>query len=131
MKYLLDSCALISYILGEEEAVTIKDLLKNTKHQFFLNYINYGEILFILGKKGLKNEVLEEVKNSLKHYLSITFLKTDNFEIIELASELKTKGGLAYFDALILATSKKYKLTIITKDQEFKKFSKDFQILFL
>lgn len=131
MKYLLDSCALISYVMGEKEALAVKDLLKNTKNEFFLNYINYGEILFILGKKGLKTQALEEVKNSLKYYLNITFLKTDTFEIIELASELKTKGGLAYFDALVLASSQKHKLTIVTKDQEFKKFSKDFKILFL
>jgi predicted nucleic acid-binding protein len=131
MKYILDSCALLSYILGEKEALVMKDLLLNSKNTFYLNYINYGEIIFTLGKKGLQEKKLEVVKDNLKLYLGIKFVQTDNFEVVEMAANYKIDGGLSYFDALILASSKKYNLKIITKDKEFKKFSSEFDILFL
>jgi predicted nucleic acid-binding protein len=131
MKYILDSCALLSYILGEKEALVMKDLLTDSKNTFYLNYINYGEIIFTLGKKGLQEKKLEVVKDNLKLYLGIKFVQTDNFEVIEMAANYKIDGGLSYFDALILASSKKYNLKIITKDKEFKKFSEEFDILFL
>jgi predicted nucleic acid-binding protein len=131
MNYILDSCALISYIMGESEATKVKDLLASNNNSFYLNYINYGEVIFTLEKKGLDKKSLEEVKSILKEFLDIKFLKVGSFEMVEMAAELKIRGGLSYFDALILASSKKYELTIITKDSEFNKFRKDFQILFL
>lgn len=131
MKYILDSCALLSYILGEKEALVMKDLLTDSKNTFYLNYINYGEIIFTLGKKGLQEKKLEVVKDNLKLFLGIKFVPTDNFEVVEMAANYKIDVGLSYFDALILASSKKHNLKIITKDKEFKKFSEDFDILFL
>jgi|688.fasta_scaffold218791_3 predicted nucleic acid-binding protein len=131
MRYILDSCALISYILGEEEALKVKDLLSDSSHIFYLNYVNYGEVIFTLGKKGLSEQILSQTKENLKSYLGLEFLKTDDFEIIETAAKYKIGGGLSYFDALILANSLKHGLKIITKDSEFKKFSKEFDILFL
>lgn len=131
MKYLLDSCVLLSYILGEKEALRVKELLEDASHQFHLNYINYGEVLFSLGKKGFPQALMEETKIILKQELKIKFLKTDDFASVELAAEIKTEGGLSYFDSLILASSRKHDLIIITKDQEFQKFTKDFDILFL
>jgi predicted nucleic acid-binding protein len=131
MNYLLDSCALISYILGESEAEKMKDLLFDSKNSFFLNYVNYGEVLFVLGKNGLKKEKLEIIKENLKSFLDIKFLSTDDFDTIEMAADYKIDGGLSYFDALILACSNKHNLTIITKDSEFKKFTSKFKILFL
>jgi len=131
MKYILDSCALLSYILGEKEALGMKDLLTDSKNTFYLNYINYGEIIFTLGKKGLQEKKLEVVKDNLKLFLGIKFIQTDNFEVVEMAANYKIDGGLSYFDGLILASSKKHNLKIITKDKEFKKFSEEFDILFL
>lgn len=131
MKYILDSCVLISYILGEKEALKVKNLLSETNNTFYLNYMNYGEVIFTLAKKGLSEEVLTQIKENLKSYLGLVFIKTDDFDIIETAAKYKTDGGLSYFDALILASGQKYDLKIITKDSEFKKFSKGFDILFL
>ena len=131
MEYILDACVLISYILGEKEALKVKDLLFNLDNTFYLNYSNYGEVIFTLGKKDLSESILNQIKDNLKNYLGLEFLKTDNFETVEIAAKYKINGGLSYFDALILASSKIHDLKIITKDSEFKKFTKDFDILFL
>jgi predicted nucleic acid-binding protein len=131
MRYLLDSCALIAYFLGEKEGEVVKNILNDSNNSFYLNYVNYGEILFSLGKKGYNLDLLEEIQENLKFYLRIHFISTDDFKIVELAAKYKIDGGLSYFDALILANSQAENLTILTKDSEFEKFTKDFKIQIL
>ncbi|MEI6728593.1 MAG: PIN domain-containing protein [bacterium] len=131
-EYLLDSCALIAFFAAEPEAVILKEMfLKGENSKFYLNFVNYGEVIYNLRLKGYSEENIIKVQNRIKNYLDIQFLKTDDFETVELACDFKAKGGVSYFDAFILASAKKKKLTIVTKDQEFKKFEKQVKILWL
>jgi predicted nucleic acid-binding protein len=130
-EYILDSCALLAYFMDEKEADHMEEILLKAEQNLYLNFVNYGEALYILRNRGFPKESVLKVQNRIKNYLGIEFLKTDDFETVELACDFKAKGGISYFDAFILASAKKKKLTIITKDQEFKKFEKEVKILWL
>lgn len=131
-KILLDACSLLSFLLDEKEADQIENLIKKASQgdiKLYMSLINYGEVCITIDKVFTEPKSFE-IKELIKNNLSIQILNLD-VDIIETAAKIKSKGGLAYPDAIALVTSQNYNLTLLTKDSEFKKFSKDFDILFL
>jgi predicted nucleic acid-binding protein len=131
-KLLLDACSLLCFLLDEKEAEEMDSWFKKAnqnKVKLYMSLINYGEVCIKIDQFFTAERALE-IKDLIKNNLSIQILNCD-LKIIETAATIKAKGGLAYPDAIALATSKANNSTLLTKDQEFKKFHKDFQILFL
>lgn len=131
-KILIDSCSLLSLLLDEAEADKMTNWLQKARTgevKLYMSLINYGEVCIKLDQ-FLDELSAEEAKENIKSNLFITILDVD-MAIIESASKIKSGGGLAYPDAIALATCKTHDLTLLTKDSEFKKFTKDFEILFL
>ena len=131
-KFLLDACAVLSFLLDEKEAEKMQDIFTrsvNDENRLYMNLVNYGEICIVLNRYYSKNKA-EEIQNLIKNTFKIEFLNLD-LKLVEKAGAIKSNGGLAYPDAIALATSKIYNLTLLTKDQEFQKFTSDFDILFL
>jgi len=131
-KILLDACSLLSFLLDEKEAEQMESWFKKAnqnKAKLYMNIINYGEVCIKIDR-FFNEQKATETKELIKHNLSIQILNCD-LKIIETAAKIKAKGGLAYPDAIALVTSKVNNSTLLTKDKEFQKFSKEYSILFL
>jgi predicted nucleic acid-binding protein len=131
-KILLDACSLLSFLLDEKEASEIEIWFKKANQnqaKLYMSLINYGEVCIKIDQ-FFTEEKASEIKDLIKNNLSIQILNLD-LKIIEQSASIKAKGGLAFPDAIALVTAKLNDLTLLTKDKEFEKFSKEYSILFL
>jgi predicted nucleic acid-binding protein len=131
-RYLLDACALLSFLLDEKEASSVEKILvqaKNGEVKLFMSLINYGEVCVRL-EQFFDTVKAEEIKDDIKNMLDLNLLEA-SLEIVELAAKYKASGGLAYPDAIALATCKLQGLVLVTKDPEFRKFETEIAVNWL
>jgi predicted nucleic acid-binding protein len=130
-KYVLDSNALLCFFQKENSWQIVANLFKDHlkgKIELVMSIINYGEFLYILKTRAPKAEY-QKVRTRFD-LLNIVLIETDLTQVLQ-AVEYKSLGGIAYPDCFVLALSKKFKATVVTGDQEFKKFEKEFEIEWL
>lgn len=129
--YVLDSCALLSFFLGEKEQEKVKEILQKGRlphYKIILPLLQWGEILYLVEKQGGK-----VLRNTIKNAIDELPLSIPDItrEITEKASSYKAMGGIAYPDGFALATAVENHGVLVTKDQEFQKFEKEIEILWL
>ena len=88
--------------------------------------INYGEILYVMGK-ALTSSEFRNLKDDLKDSFNLK-IELPGVEDFEIAADYKLEGGVSYADCFLLVEAEKHKGLIVTKDKEFKKFEKRFNI---
>ena len=119
MNYVLDAFAALAYISDEEGADKVEELLdkaKNGEIKLIMNYVNLGEIYYIIAREfGVTkaNEVVAIIKK-----WDVEFVGVD--ESLSLtAARIKAMYSLSYADAFVVATAISKKGTIVTGDREF------------
>lgn len=131
MHIVLDSCALLAYLLDETEADQMERLLLEAgkkKHLLFLSVLQYGEVLYTC--ENLKGETYRLRAQEFLSKAPISIIPA-NQEQANLAAAFKARGGIAYPDCFALALATLRKATLVTKDREFRKFAKDVKIRWL
>ncbi len=82
-----------------------------------LNWINWGEVYYITWKYFGK-EKARETKDLLAA-LPLELVPVD-FELVELAAELKAEHSISYGDSFCAATALRFNAILITGDPEFR-----------
>lgn len=124
----LDSSALLAYILGEPGEDQVEAIFKKARTErkkLALSVIQYGEISYILTSR-LGTGVAKYVRESL-HGLPLRIVPVTARLALEAAA-FKVQGGIAYADCFALALAAQNNARIITKDAEFKKFEKQVKL---
>ena len=68
-KYVLDSFAILCYLNQEQDSKRVKQLLvdaKNDKNKVYLNWMNLGEIYYIIARNINKKKAIESI-NLIKY----------------------------------------------------------------
>ncbi|WP_297508562.1 type II toxin-antitoxin system VapC family toxin [Thermococcus sp.] len=127
---MVDSSVILEALKGNPRAREVLNDLGNSPK--FINSMVFSEMLFIFLKnitgksyrtlRGNREEILKHRKESSKLH---TFLR-ENFselplteEVSDLAFEMMMKHALLPNDAIILATAKFYRITLVTLDSDF------------
>ncbi len=129
-RYILDACIIIKLLTKEVGYEKVQDILQKARLQeleLYMSVVNYGEISMYL-YKNISSKAGYLIENLER--LDIKLVKATK-EQAKIAGYYKSIGGIAYPDCFVLALAKEYQAFIITSDSEFKKFTKDFDILFL
>jgi uncharacterized protein len=122
--YVLDSYALLVYLQrqkGWQETGTLLRMLKRERRVALLNWINWGEIYYIVRRHFGAEKAQETIE-----LLSAFPLKLDpvTFDLVHLASELKSDYRISYADAFCAATALQNNAIVITGDSEFQSLEK-------
>jgi len=130
-EYIIDSSALLAICLNEPEAEKMEWQLiraREGKSSLFLSVVQYGEILYIIEqRKGVQRR--DEIREYILA-LPISFIPV-NRSIAEEAAHIKAQGDISYLDAFAIGAAIDRHATILTKDREFRKFSKEVSIEWL
>lgn len=107
--YLLDTNILIHYLQKKAEAFPYI----NTEEKVSISIVSYIEIL---GRKGLSEHAIEELKIFLNSFLLVVL----DASLAEKAAHFRRKG-LKTADAIIVAAAWESRVPLITADRAFRK----------
>lgn len=130
-EYIVDSSALLAICLNEPEAEKMEWQLIRAREgecSLFLTVVQYGEVLYTIAqRKGMRrcDEIREYILAS-----PFSFIPVDR-PMAEEAAHIKARGGVSYLDAIAIAAAIDRHATVLTKDREFRKFSKEVAIEWL
>lgn len=112
--YVIDACALIAYLRGEEGGDKLRALLKEPGKKFFLHSVNLGEVYYDslrFSNKEYADKLLEDVKK-----LPIHIVWNLDAEFIKLLGKYKTSFKTSYADTFVLSLAEREEATVITTD---------------
>jgi len=126
MSYLLDTSVLIE-IENDVKAVidTIRALPEGN---FYISIFTFCEYYrgFVKKSDAVKAKVIEE----LNKYILLDTSKKTGICFVELLETLSKKGEvLPHFDVFIAAFAKTHHLTLITRDNHFKRLEKEINVI--
>jgi PIN domain nuclease of toxin-antitoxin system len=112
-KYILDACALITYLQNEKGADKIINIFKEENNIILMHAINFGEVYYDALKRDEKiAQKLVEIINDLP-----IIIKWDiNIELIKFASQFKTKYKMSLADSYAIALAYENNAFIVTTD---------------
>lgn len=119
MNYILDAFAVLAYLGDENGADKVEELLDNSKNReatVIMNYINLGEVYYIVARElgmAKANEAVVIVKR-----WPLEFVGVDE-SLSLIAARVKAMHSLSYADAFVVATAIDKRGTIVTGDREF------------
>ena len=119
----LDTNILISYLNGEQSVIDFISGLKRQGRALFISSINVAEILAL---PDLTTSDIKNIKQFLSEFISVPF----NDVLAETAALIKRIYKISLPDAAIAATALTYKVSLITRDKQFKKI-KELNVLSL
>lgn len=129
--FVLDSFAILTYLQEEpgwqKVSTLLLDAAKN-KNTIFLNYINLGEIYYIIYREY----------GAVKADQAINLIKLWPIRLIDvkedlaiIAGRMKAENKISYADAFVVATALNKKAAIVTGDPEFKSIEEFINIQWL
>jgi predicted nucleic acid-binding protein len=119
-RVVLDSYAILAYLLHERGAEKIRDMFKeaeNGRLELYMNVVNLGEVYYIIARRKDLNTADFIVAN-LKR-MPILFVPVDE-RLSLIAGRIKAFYRLSYADAFAVATAIDLNATLVTGDEEFK-----------
>jgi predicted nucleic acid-binding protein len=121
MRYTLDTFAILSWLNDEEGADLVEELLEKSKKgkaRVFINWINIGEVYYIVQREDSKKRAIETV--ALIKQLPIERVGYDE-KLVLLAGDYKARYPISYADSFCLATAELKKAKVTTGDPELSK----------
>ncbi|MEW6457201.1 MAG: type II toxin-antitoxin system VapC family toxin [Acidobacteriota bacterium] len=118
--FALDSYSVLAYQKGEKGKDRVKELLlkaEEGKIKIYLNWINIGEIYYILIR-----ETDEEIANKAIAFIKkwpLNLVVPDEINILN-AAKIKSKNPISYADAFAASTAIQFNADLVTGDPEFK-----------
>lgn len=117
--YVFDSYAILVYLQkqpGWQETGSLLRMVKRERRVALLNWINWGEIFYIVRRHFGPDKAQETMELLSAFPLQ---LHPVTFDLVHLASELKSDYRISYADAFCAATALENKAIIVTGDPEF------------
>lgn len=129
--YVLDSIAVIAYLLKEKQGLKVKSILENaraTGDRPCLSMINLGEIYYIVGRRyGM--DMAEETVVVIDQ-LPIEIVEADRDAVL-LAAKIKARYPISYADCFTVGLGIMKSAKIVTADPDFKRVEKLVQVEWL
>jgi len=127
--YVFDSYAILAFLESEKGGEVVRDLLENTKTQFFISTVNLGEVYYIiLRERG--RQTAESIESELMQADNICVVNA-TWERSKAAGELKARGGISYADCFAAALAIENNAPLLTGDKEFRKVEDKVKIIWL
>lgn len=130
MNIVLDTYAILAYIgdeVGAEKVEKYLHMAKEGKVTLYMNYVNLGEIYYILARQDLEKA---DLSIALLKREPIVFIQADE-KLSLLAGRIKAFHKLSYADAFVVATAIETNSRILTGDEEFKRVEDKVEIEWL
>ncbi|CUX76921.1 type II toxin-antitoxin system VapC family toxin [Thermococcus chitonophagus] len=117
---MLDSYAILTYLLNEKGAERVEELLnkaRNGEVKVYMNVVNLGEVYYIIARRKGVDVADFIIANLLKS--PILFIPADE-RLSLIAGRIKAFHKLSYADGFAAATAIDLNATLLTGDEEFK-----------
>jgi len=132
-KYILDACSVIAYLLKEDGAEIVKNLIGDAienKTELLINKLNLYEVYYDTWKSQ-GEEIAVSMYNTFRN-LPISIIDSISDEMMTEAARLKTKYRVSVADSFALATALLNGAVLVTSDhREFDIVDKKCDIDFL
>ena len=130
-RYVLDSFALLAFLLGEAGMLRVKTVLNAADRRecrVYVSWINLGEVLYITER----GQGLQRARATLARLqaLPIQPLEATPRAILD-AAHIKATFRLSYADAFAVVAALEKKATVLTGDPEFKSVEELVQVEWL
>lgn len=126
----LDSYALLAFLLGEPGGVVVKSLLESAgkkRHVLHMTELNYAEVKYIiLRRRGLN--AWNATASGLPE-MPIEFHPLDR-ALADIAADYKSRHPMSLADACTAALARQKKAELVTGDPEFKPLN-DIRVVWL
>ncbi|MFA4647025.1 type II toxin-antitoxin system VapC family toxin [Pyrococcus kukulkanii] len=119
-RVVLDSYAILTYLLNEKDAKRVEELLnkaRNGEVKVYMNIVNLGEIYYIIARRKDVDVADFIIANLLKS--PILFTPADE-HLSPIAGRIKAFHKLSHANAFTTATAIDLDATLLTGDEEFK-----------
>ena len=119
-RVVLDSYAILTYLLNEKGAERVEELLskaKDGKVKVYMNVVNLGEVYYVIARRKGVDVADFIIANLLKS--PILFIPADE-RLSLIAGRIKAFHKLSYADAFAAATAIDLDAILLTGDEEFK-----------
>ena len=117
MKHLLDTSALLAFLLNEPEADRVESFIFDLPGETAVSFASWVEIQGRLKALGLSSEQIEAQMADARR-LPLATLWPDE-RTLQAMLQIKTAGYFPFADTLIAATVQAHKLALIHKDPHF------------
>ena len=117
MKHLLDTSALLAFLLNEPEADRVESFIFDQPGETAVSFASWVEIQGRLKALGLSSEQIEAQMADARR-LPLATLWPDE-RTLQAMLQIKTAGYFPFADTLIAATAQAHKLALIHKDPHF------------
>ena len=128
-KRVLDSYALLAYLMEEGGSARVKELLASDAEPVLMNAVNVGEVFYILARER-GDRAAAHFLNVILPSLPITIIESPLKGVIA-AARLKAEYPLAFADCFAAATALEAGAILVTGDSEFRKLEPALQIEWL
>jgi len=116
--YILDACAVLAFLDGEDGAVVVRGLLdqaRNNEITITMNAANLIEVYYDRIREVGKEQA-DVVIQSIYDTFPISIIETLNSDIVREAARLKATGKMSFADTILVATALDTGATIVTCD---------------
>jgi len=116
--YILDACAVLAFLDGEEGAIAVRELLnqaRNNQITLAMNAANLIEVYYDrIREVGIEQAdmVIQDIYNTFP----ISIIETINPTIVREAACFKATGKMSFADTILVATALYTGATIVTCD---------------
>ena len=117
-EYILDACAVLAFLDGEEGAVVVRGLLdqaRNNEITITMNAANLIEVYYdrirVVG-----TEQADAVIQDIYDTFPISIIETLTPDIVREAARLKAAGKMSFVDTILVATAVCTGATVVTCD---------------
>ena len=117
MKHLLDTSALLAFLLNEPEADRVESFIFDQPGETAVSFASWVEIQGRLKALGLSSEQIEGQMADARR-LPLATLWPDE-RTLQAMLQIKTAGYFPFANTLIAATAQAHKLALIHKDPHF------------
>jgi len=126
-EYILDACAVLAFLDGEEGAIVVRRLLdqaRTNEISLIMNVANLVEVYYDrIRTVGIKQA--DEIIQNIYDTFPISFIENLSPDIVREASILKAEGKMSFADTILVATAICTNTTIVTCDHsEFEMIEK-------
>jgi predicted nucleic acid-binding protein len=117
-EYILDACAVLAFLDGENGAVVVRGLLdqaRNNEITIIMNAANLIEVYYdrirVVG-----TEQADAIILNIYNTFPISFIETLSSDIVREAARLKATGKMSFADTILVATAVCAAATVVTCD---------------
>lgn len=128
-KRVLDSYALLAYLMAEEGCARVKEMLALDSEPVLMNAVNVGEVFYILARER-GDRAAAHFLNVILPSLPITIIESPLKGVIA-AARIKAGHSLAFADCFAAATAIEAGAILVTGDSEFRKLEPALQVEWL